>query len=228
MQTLYNISTAPCNSNSNLFGNPSCFFMNRTSTLFASSDCISKGNSLQTQIQNLVGFGVAAGEALDAYMQNIQNYLGALLVFNTNISTFYTNSNLTSMFASFSEPAVSLLSNTSCEYISSTFGNIYKGVDASSNSLLNVVVLTFSACISSFVVMVISFCMKARWGEAKVTNEERPLELEEPGIHAINMTQENIRDEVMGAEEGRMPTDRGSLRGAKKRHYNQVNRMDTI
>ena len=78
-----------------MFTNPSCFFQQRISTLFASSDCLAKGATLNTNVKNLVGFATATGDALDVYMQNLNNYLGVYLVYNSNISTFYTNSNVT-------------------------------------------------------------------------------------------------------------------------------------
>lgn len=78
----------------NLFNNTACFFQQRISTLFASSDCAAKGASLSTSIKNLVKFSTSAGDVWDVYAQNLRNYVGVYLTLNSNISAFYTTSNV--------------------------------------------------------------------------------------------------------------------------------------
>lgn len=138
----------------NTFNNSLCFFQQRINTIFGSSDCISKGTTLSNSIKNLVRFSIEAGDAWDSYLQNLRNYLGALLVFNTNLTTFYANNNVTEMFNSFSAPSNNLLTKTNCGYIYSGVNEMYQTLNNSIDDLLLVVVVTFSITISSFVLMI--------------------------------------------------------------------------
>lgn len=153
VQNLYNITTAPCNSMGNMFNSTSCFFQQRISTLFASSDCTLKGTSLSTMVKNLVAFSTAAGDAWDIYTQNLRNYLGAFLTYTTNISTFYTNSNVSEIFTAFSSPAANIMANSSCEYIHHSVHSLYDQLVRSVDFFLMVVVFTFSISIVGFVMM---------------------------------------------------------------------------
>lgn len=109
----------------NLFNNTNCFFQQRIASLFASSDCSLKGTSLSNTIKNLVRFSTSSGDLWDVYTQNLRNYVGVYLTLNTNISAFYTTSNVSEMFDSFSIPAANVINNSGCSYIYSSVYSVY-------------------------------------------------------------------------------------------------------
>lgn len=104
-------------------------------------------------VKNLVAFSTAAGDVWDIYVQNLRNYVGAYLVYNTNITTFYTNSNVTEVFQSFSAPARNLMENSSCGFIYDGVGKMYGEVVRSVDYLLMPVVFCFSIGIMGCVLM---------------------------------------------------------------------------
>ena len=191
----------------NLFSNTNCFFQQRINTLFASSDCLTKGSSLSTMVKNLVGFSTAAGDVWDVYSQNLRNYVGAYLVFNTNITTFYTNNNVSDVFNSFSVPSSNIISNSSCQYIYNSASSLYNEIHKNIDFFLMVSVFTFSISIIGIVMMFAIWEIEKRSiNNSKIRNMdiedadlERSKSRKKHGIESglgneINLTIQNIKD----------------------------------